>query len=517
MPRKNAKKGDATQKDVTVHNAAVSAPKTVPVVVSNDAAQQLFRRQLLMGAANGEINTSPLTRDYDAQFGYPSYINKMMYQRMYDRDPVAHRVVQLYPVECWQKLPQIYDSDAPTQSDFEKQINRLFLQHNIWGMLRRVDVLSGIGNFGILLMGVGDGKQLHEPVDLTVGSNGKRPKYKLQYIRAFPHSQVEISQSEADRSSPRHGHPTMYRIQFQPNDIMDMEGLVDMSVQEVHWTRVIHIADNREVSEIYGVPRLQLVYNAILDLQKVFGSSGEMFYKGAYPGYVIEASGDLLNTIQIDTEQIRDQVEKYENNFQRWMALKNAHVNPLSSQYADPTGHIEVCLNRIAVALGCPVRILLGSERGELASSQDAVIWNRRLMERQASYITPFVIRPVVQYLIRNGMVDMPYDKDFHVEWPDLSCDTQVEIYDMRAKQIDLLRAYKDAALGDYITPVDYCVKFLDMTEQEAKVMIQHAEEFNREQVDKEAASLAEGMESGEGESGFGGFGGGSESEGLGL
>lgn len=476
---------------------------------SEEVSQQLYRRQLALGQNSGEVNTSPLNRDYDAQFGYPAVISKHDYQRMYDRDPVAHRVVELYPVECWQQLPSILDSDAPTQSDFEVQIESVFSVHNIWGMLRRVDILSGIGNYGIILMGIGDGRALNEPIE-PYDRNGKPIKYKLQYVRVFPHSQVDIAQFEMDRTNPRFGHPKMYRIQFQPNELItDIDGYVDLTVQNVHWTRVIHIADNREVSEVFGVPRLQRVYNALLDLNKVFGSSGEMFYKGAYPGFVVEATDNLLGTVQLDSESIRKEVEKYENNFQRWMALKNAHVNPLSSSYSDPTGHVEVCLNRIAVAMGCPVRILLGSERGELASSQDAVIWKKRLMERQTSYITPFIIRPVVCYLVKYGIVDPPYNMDFHVEWPDLSTDTPADIYTIREKQIQFIAGYKDVM--QFMSPTDYFCKFCDMTEPEVKMMMEHADQYNKEQIDKQAAQLVnQPQQAGtEQDAGGGGLGGG--------
>lgn len=502
MPRK--RKIDTVDDLLVKHEAKpANDPVVAEVSVQNDVRQQLYRRQLQLGNTTGEVNTSPLNRDYDAQFGYPVQINKFDYQHMYDRDPVAHRVVELYPIECWQQLPEVLDSDSPTQSDFEKQVHKVFSQHNLWGMLRRIDILSGIGNFGILLMGVGDGKPLDQPITLKK-EDGTRYRYKLQYVRAFPHAQVEISQFEMDRTNPRFGHPVMYRIQFQPNDLVtDIDGYVDLSMQEVHWTRVIHIADNREVSEIFGVPRLQRVYNALLDLNKVFGSSGEMFYKGAYPGFVVEATDNLLNTVQLDSESIRREVEKYENNFQRWMALKNAHVNPLSSSYADPSGHVEVCLNRIAVAMGCPVRILLGSERGELASSQDAVIWKTRLMERQSSYITPFVIKPVIQYLVRYGMVDPPYDNDFHVTWPDISADTKADIYEIRSRQLDFIRGYQDVM--DFFSPVDFLVKFCDMSDEEAETVIKNAEEYKQKQMEKEAeASFGQGGEGGAG----GGFGG---------
>lgn len=48
----------------------VTAP-TVEVSVANESVQQsLFRRRLYMNSgAQGEVNTSPLTRDYYAQFG----------------------------------------------------------------------------------------------------------------------------------------------------------------------------------------------------------------------------------------------------------------------------------------------------------------------------------------------------------------------------------------------------------------------------------------------------------------
>ena len=351
--------------EVTWENLSEEAKHDLEVAVFNDVQQQLYRRQLMLGAQ--DLNTSPLSRTYWEMFGYPECIDKYEYQKMYDRNGVAHRVVELFPVECWQQVPQIYDSDAPAQSQFELQIRDLFRRHNIWSILRRVDVLSGIGNYGVLLMGVGDGKPLREPVDLTPLPNGEPRKYKLQYIRAFPHSQVSIIQSVSDKSSRRYGHPLYYLIQSQPNNFLtDIEGNLDMTQQEVHWTRIIHIADNREVSEIFGIPRLQLVYNTLLDLDKVFGSSGEMFWKGAYPGFVVEATDNQLGTVQIDSESIRHEIEKYENNLQRWMALKNAHVNPLSSSYSDPSNHVKACLEQIALAIGCPMRILMGSERGEI-------------------------------------------------------------------------------------------------------------------------------------------------------
>ena len=456
------------------------------VSVFNDVGQSLFRRRLMLNAPPGEVNTHPLNRDIWTQVGYPTTIDKFAYQRMYDRNPVAHRVVELYPMECWQQLPTIYDQDAPAQSEFEKKINQVFSSLNMWGMLRRIDILSGIGHFGVLLLGVGDGKPLNEPVLV-----GKEQNLAVNYIRAFPHSQVEITQSESDRTNPRYGHPTMYRIQFQSQDQPVEGGFVDLSMQEVHWTRIVHIADNREVSEIYGVPRLQRCYNSLLDLEKVLGSAGEMFYKGAYPGFAVEATDNMLGTVSFDSDSIRNELAMYENNLQRFLALKNARLVPISSSYADPTGMVEGYFKQIAIANAVPVRILLGSERGELASSQDAVLWKKRLMERQLSYITPFLIRPVVLRLIHYGTVPMPYNKDFHVEWPDLSADTEADKYLIREKQLEFLMRYFDGGLDKFFSPVEYMMYYCDMTETEAKSFIDNAEKHQSEQIEIEAASIA--------------------------
>ena len=73
-----------------------------------------------------------------------------------------------------------------------------------------------------------------------------------------------------------------------------------MRTADVHWTRILHVADNRKTSEIFGMPRLHVVYNNVLEIKKITGSSGEMFYKGAYPGYAIEAVDDVTSGVQLD-------------------------------------------------------------------------------------------------------------------------------------------------------------------------------------------------------------------------
>lgn len=120
-------------------------------------------------------------RSVDDECGYPKDISNQdvrMYQDLYDREPIANRVVNIFPRECWQVQPDVYETeDVTVETQFETEVKKLssFLQpeatwHNdsestaLWSYLKRADELSGIGHFGVILFGFNDGMNLQEPV-----------------------------------------------------------------------------------------------------------------------------------------------------------------------------------------------------------------------------------------------------------------------------------------------------------------------------------------------------------------
>jgi hypothetical protein len=120
-----------------------------------------LRRRSYAAGSGGLI----FDRDYDKEFGYPSSINKDMLLELYKRKPLAQRIVSIYPRECWETDPVIYDYEQPQESPFEQAWALLQEKHNILAYMERVDVLSGIGSYGVMLLGVSDGKELYEPID----------------------------------------------------------------------------------------------------------------------------------------------------------------------------------------------------------------------------------------------------------------------------------------------------------------------------------------------------------------
>lgn len=449
------------------------------------SAQRLFLQRALTGNPYGEINTDPSNRDYYGQFGYPQVITKEQYQKLYNRMPLAARIVRMFPLECWQTHPQVFDRDSPSESKFEIEFNKLVTNQSIWETLERADILSGIGAYGIIVFGLDDDMPFESPVE---GYDEKTCNLNLLYMRVFPHSMVRISTYCTNPESPRYGNPEIYSIQQYPMTDLEVEMTGEFSTMNVHWTRVLHIADNRETSEINGVPRLQLVYNLLLDIEKVLGCSGEMFYKGTYPGYAITTKNAGLPQ-QFNSAEIERKMAEFHNGYQRFIGLQNADITALPSMYSEPSGLLEQYVQMISIAYGVPDRILKGSERGELASGQDAVLWNARVQGRRDGYCIPKIIRPFINRLLRYGAITQPFHNDYSIEWKGAESKDPLASSEYATKLIGIMREYESSQLYKYIAPKDFLIKFMQCTETEAVTLLTNAQKYAMEQAVMTAAS----------------------------
>lgn len=437
--------------------------------ISNTATT--LRREVIERMLNPQNNI-------DGSCGYPESLGIHEYKEMYDRMGMAQRVVKVWPEESWAGAPEIYEQNEKEKTPFEEALEKLEREKSIYSYLYRADILSGIGRYGILLLGIDDGKVLSEPVagiNPSTGEVTKRTKdYKLLYLRAFDESALEIKSIETDVKSPRYGQPKEYTIKFSSEDT---KGSVSNSDQVVHWTRVIHIADNREVSETYGIPRLHPVYNNLYDIKKISGGSGEMFWKGGFPGYSFELTPDAQAAgAEIDAESIKEQMTLWANGLQRWLALTGVTAKSLMPQVADPTGHVDVHVKLIAMSLGIPYRVLLGSEEAKLASSQDKKTWNERVSRRQDNYLTPHIIKPFIDRMIAFGVLPTP--ERYYIEWSNLNAPTLEEIAKIALTQTQAMGEYVTKGVSSLIEPADYLTLIHKMSPDEVDVIEQNAEDY---------------------------------------
>lgn len=463
-------------------------------------------------------------RDLDDECGYDPNPTTQSYEDLYDREPIAAKVVAFWPNETWQVSPSVYeDEDADVNTPFEKAWDALGRElagedglfkseegNPIWEYLRRVDILSGIGCYGVLLLGLDDGLPLDQPVvglkemnSYPVGKNGGnryKPSMnrvyslttnakqttgrKLLYLRAFPESLAPIVRYETNMTSPRFGQPTMYRLSLnEPRDYGYATAQPTATVY-VHWSRVIHVADTYHQacsSEIMAIPRLKPVLNPIVDIRKVRGSSAEMYYKGAFPGYSLETTDTEM---EMNDSSLRDLMEKYINGLQRYAIWDGMTMKSLAPQVVDPTAQIEVQEKAISAAMDVPWRIWQGSERGELASSQDQKRHNKNVACRQNRYATPRQVLPLVGRCVLVGVLPRP--EQVCCDWPEIASMTELEKAQVSLAQTQTDAAYMAGGVEALIPPRDYLTRVRGFTEEEAEAMLEAAVERHAEVLTQE-------------------------------
>lgn len=415
----------------------------------------------------------PRARDIYQECGYPEWITPLMYRAMYDREGIAARVVDIFPEECWATAPRISDSlDPDIPSDWDDAWDELEKQHSINHYMERIDKLSGIGHYGILLLGLDDNKLLIEPaagIDPYTGEPSKdvdgnllTPNHKLTFLRAFDESEVHIGRYQVDPNSPRYGKPEIYLVRFtDPSTVPIGQPITDVVTHMVHWTRIIHVADNRKSSEIFGMPRMQNVYNRLQDIRKILSGSGEMFWKGAFPGFAFETNPDLMDPL-IDKESMREEFANYSRGLQRYLAVTGVTVKSLEPQVSDPTAHIDCQLKSIATSKGIPWRQFVGAEEAQEGSEQDTMAWNKRLGRRQELYISPFIIRPLMNRFIVFGILPQP-QRMLMITWEDLDSATDSEKADIFLKLMQGLATYLGGNVDQIIAPMAmfvHCARF---------------------------------------------------------
>lgn len=446
-----------------------------------------------------------------------SVIEAVYYQQLFDRDAIANRAISVWADECWQVQPSVYEvEDADVRTPFESawiDLGRDFRQTHyqdesgsaILDLLHRADVLSGIGRHGAILLGLDDGLDLREPAVYRAGQ-------RLIFARALPESLARVSRFEANRADPRFGLPLEYSLTL--NDARDTQGLgLDTGQHSVHWSRVIHVTvDQVGSSEVFALPALEPVLNNILGLHKLYGCDPEAYWRGVVMKLFLESE---LGDVDVDLPALRDGFERMMNSLQQWMVLKGLKANAIAPTVVDPLPHMEAQLDAICIQKTVPKRIFVGSERGELASSQDQGAWNKRVAGSQVNRRTPRLICPFVDRLIDLGVLPMPTATrgritsnepgvasrptggGYSVWWPPISVASDTEKAAVALQWTQALAAYMTSGASAVMPLQPYLIKVWGMEEEEAKQIVEEAEAEQAKQREQELMKKREEIDQG--------------------
>lgn len=400
-------------------------------------------------------------RDLYKTLGYELSPNFNSYYARYRRQDIAKAVVEALPNACWRLKPTVVDSEEQG-SEFELQMADLVRTKHIWQYLSRADRIAGIGNYGGVLMGFDDGKDPAEPI-LRAGA--------LLYLRPYTQEYLTVKSQVEDPANERYGLPETYTVSISGGS-QTTGG--EKSELTVHYSRILLISEGLVEDDIYGTPRLECVLNRLQDLELITGGSAEMFWRGAFPGYAFKAQSDAQFAPE-SLADLEDEIQDYLHELRRYVRLQGIDIQELQPQVADPTNHFDVLVTLIAAAARIPKRILLGSERGELASGQDERAWLDRIDERRTDHVEPNIIRPLVDTLIAVGTLPAPPSGEYNVVWPLLVVTGEKDRMEIARTASEALAKYVATPGLSSALPFEmYLKKFMGFTDDE----IQQAKEL---------------------------------------
>lgn len=511
----------------------------------------IFSRSQLARSRNTNSN-----RDYykEAQWPAQGSVQPEHYFDYYCYHIYARRALTVMPNSCWATTPSIKENNKSEDTEFEKawknidtKLNRNYTDSKetrfknekgsvIWSYLKRADILSRIGRFGVIVLGINDGNKLSEPLegfldpddadygiqdgvellddyiqdDQSVREDGTGEddlddldQYEdeikrddegggptLDFIRVFSENEVTVTSWNTDRNDPRYDEPLMYQVRYDESSSQtpDHSGRVvgakqrERATFHVHWSRVIHVAELDTSSEVYARPLLEPAVPQLENITKMFAGEGEGHWRTAVPTLVAKVAAEDIFKGNIDRDSVKKAMRDYVDGLKRFLGAEGFDIDAIQSSSIAGTEQIKNSVEALCVLLECPMRIFMGSERGELASSQDRSEWQEKSDGRKETHLVPNIIAPFVERLIDAGVLPPPQD-GFYVDWEKKDVQTPAERMEQATLLLDAIARYMESGAYKIITPRDLFVKVIGMDEETVDAIVKSA--ANPEKEDK--------------------------------
>lgn len=448
-----------------------------PVGIIRAATSALVERASWMRSAGLTYDGA---RDMYTVLGYKRELRPEDFRVRYERGGIAARIVECLPNATWRGGGELVEDEDPDVSTaFEKAWDELNLRLGVWSVFRRTDILAGLGRYAVLLLGAPG--ELEQPL-------GKFKSTDLVYLQPFSEEDAQITEFIEDPKDARYGLPSYYSL--RRNTVRGLGSFTGSNrsnwSRRVHWSRCIHIADGMLDDTVFGQSRLQRVWNYLDDLDKISGGGAEAFWKRADQGLQIDVQPDVKFTPD-DQTRLSDEVEEYVHGLRRILRTRGVDINTLGSDVATFQGPVDATISLICATIGIPQRILMGSERGELASSQDKTNFDDTVADRRSSYAHPVVVRQFVDRLI--GANALPQPKQYEARWPDIDDMNDQQKADMAAKWATL-----NSAMGETVVKAneirDQVLGLAPFTEEELAEMEAKKEEEAAAEQEQKGAGL---------------------------
>lgn len=374
--------------------------------------------------------------EYD--FGYPERRNPIPFIEayyMWRRNGIARALVEKTGGKTWQELPCLKETEEDQEeTGLEAEIRQHFSDIRLWQVLHQADMRSMVGKYGGVVFRFADGKRFSEPVDTVPGG-----VEGLAGILPAWEGQLEPSEWDTNPMSPGYGTPTMFH--FNESNVDPEDGKVRSF--QVHPDRCYIWSTDRTT---WGESKFEPCWNALMDLEKIRGAGGEGFWKNAKAQPVLQAqTGDnapdfnqlaamLGTTVDGLPDALDEVVAKWSKGFDVSLMLQGMEAKTLSVSLPSPEHFYNGALQEVSASWPIPQKVLVGMQTGERASTEDQREWAQINMSRRSNMVVP----NIMDIIARFERVGVLPERDWRVDWSDLTAPTQTEKMDIVGKMADV-------------------------------------------------------------------------------
>ena len=349
------------------------------------------------------------------EYGFPEQVTYENLYALYRRGGIAHGAVEKLVGKCWQTNPEIIEGDDADESKdetaWEKKTKKVFTKR-LWRAFAEADRRRQVGRYAGILLHINDSRTWDQPV-----VRGK----SLKKVTIAWAGSLTVSEWVTDQKSAGYGQPKQWKY---------VESLPSGGTNQrfVHPDRVFILGDYS--NDAIGF--LEPGYNACVSLEKVEGGSGESFLKNAARQLNVNFEkeidfNNLASLYGVSMDELQDKFNEVAGEMNRGndvlMTTQGATVTPLVTAVADPSATYNVNLQTFAASVDIPVKVLVGMQTGERASTEDQKYFNARCQSRRGDL--SFEIEDFSDKLIDLKIIDAVSEKT--VIWDDLNEQTGTE------------------------------------------------------------------------------------------
>jgi len=378
---------------------------------------------------------SSAKHNHYADFGFPTDLTFKDFYDTYRRNGIGRAGIDKTVAKTWQENPFLLEQErdgsengeAKEETTLEAELRKRFSVLRLWQHLAEADARAMVGSYAGVILRLADGRPFREPVDRVPGGLDGL----VEVIPAWE-GQLTVSEWDQDETSETYGQPKMFAF----NEANVATGTANHRAFQVHPSRVVIWSKD---GTVHCRSALEAGFNDLMTIEKIIGAGGEGFWKNAKSAPVLEIAADTPLTLPSGMTQeqfldaMSDQVEGWQKGFDRLLMLQGITSKTLGVTLPSPEHFFAVALQSFAASMSIPLKILVGNQTGERASTEDATDWAQTNNSRRANIVVPNIM-VLVERLVSFGILPA---KDWFVDWTDLTEATMAEKIDRANKMAD--------------------------------------------------------------------------------